>query len=88
MNYSRSLQNYQYSIEGLTFHKNVTPVLVIISGNSLVFPRKDITSIGPYWCCNSTVSAPVVVKDESDESPGWLSVWRQLGVQEVAWIAM
>ena len=34
-----SLKNYQYSTEGRNFHQNSAPVLVIISGNSLVFSR-------------------------------------------------
>ena len=38
------------------------PVLVIISGNSLVFSRIMITSTGFYWCCTLGASAPVVVK--------------------------
>ena len=45
--------------------QNVAPVLVIISGNSLVFSRKIITSIGFYRCCAAGASAPVVVKNQS-----------------------
>ena len=40
----------------------LAPVLVIISGNSLVFSRKIITSTGFYRCCAPGTSAPVVVK--------------------------
>ena len=36
----RSRNNYQYSTEGQKSHENSAPVLVIISGNSLVFSRK------------------------------------------------
>ena len=43
----------------------LAPVLVIISGNSLVFSRKLITSIGFYRCCAPGASAPVVVKHQS-----------------------
>ena len=42
--------------------QNLAPVLVIISGNSLVFSRRIITSIGFYLCCAHGASAPVVVK--------------------------
>ena len=45
--------------------QNVAPVLVIISGSSLVFSRKIITSIGFYRCCAPGASAPVVVKVQS-----------------------
>ena len=45
--------------------QNLAPVLVIISGNSLVFPRKIITSTGFYRCCGAGASAPVVVKNQS-----------------------
>ena len=31
--------------------QNLAPVLVIISGHSLVFSRKIITSLGFYRCC-------------------------------------
>ena len=37
-------------------------MLVRISGNFLVFPRKIITSTGFYRCCAAGASAPVVVK--------------------------
>ena len=37
-------------------------VLVIISGNSMVFARKSITSTGFYRCCAPGASAPVAVK--------------------------
>ena len=45
--------------------QNLAPVLVIISGNSLVFSRKIITSTGFYRCCAPGASAPVVVKNQS-----------------------
>ena len=45
--------------------QNLAPVLVIISGNSLVFSRKFITSTGFYRCCAPSASAPVVVKNQS-----------------------
>ena len=45
--------------------QNLAPVLVIISGNSLVFSRKSITSIGFYRCCAPSASAPIVVKNLS-----------------------
>ena len=45
--------------------QNLAPVLVIISGNSLVFSKKIITSTGFYRCCAPGASAPVVVKHQS-----------------------
>ena len=42
--------------------QNLAPVLVTISGNSLAFSRKLITSTGFYRCCAPGASAPVVVK--------------------------
>ena len=45
--------------------QNLAPVLVIISGNSLVFYRKIITSTGFYRYCAPGASAPVVVINES-----------------------
>ena len=62
---SRSLKNYQHSTEGQKFNENLAPVLVIISGNSLVFSRKIITSAGFYRHCAPDASAPVVVINES-----------------------
>ena len=37
--------------------QNLAPVLVIISGNSLVFSRKMITSTGFSQCCAPSASA-------------------------------
>ena len=45
--------------------QNLAPVLVIISGNSLVFSKKIITSTGFHQCCAASASAPVVVKNQS-----------------------
>ena len=45
--------------------QNSAPVLVIISGSSLIFPRKIITSTGFYRCCALGAPAPVVVKNQS-----------------------
>ena len=45
--------------------QSLAPVLVITSGNSLVFSRKMITSTGFYRCCAPGASAPVVVKNQS-----------------------
>ena len=45
--------------------QNLAPVLVIISGNPLVFSRKIITSTGFYRCCAAGASAPVVVRNQS-----------------------
>ena len=61
---SRGLKNYQYSTEGQKFHENLAPVLVMISGNSLVFSWKLITSTGFYRYCAPDASAPVVVINE------------------------
>ena len=36
--------------------QNLAPVLVIISGNSLVFSRKIIASTGSYRCCAAAAS--------------------------------
>ena len=44
---------------------NLAPVLVILYGNSLVFSRKIITSLGFYRCRAAGASAPVVVKNQS-----------------------
>ena len=41
------------------------PLLAMISGNSLAFSRKRITSTGFYRCCAPGASAPVVVKNQS-----------------------
>ena len=55
----RSLKNYQYnSTEGQKLHENLAPVLVIISGKSLVFSRKIITSTVFYRYCAPDASAP------------------------------
>ena len=48
---SRSLKNYQYSTAGQKFHEILAPLLVIFSGNPLVFSRKIITSSGFYRHC-------------------------------------
>ena len=53
------------STEGQKLHENLAPVLVIISGKSLVFSRKIITSTGFYRYCAPAASAPVVVINES-----------------------
>ena len=45
---TRSLKITSTSAEGQKFHENLAPVLVIISGNSLVFSGKIITSTGFY----------------------------------------
>ena len=44
--FNRSLKNYQYSTEGQALHDSLAPVLVIISGRSLVLSRSIITSTG------------------------------------------
>ena len=49
------------STEGQKLHENLAPVLVIISGKSLVFSRKIVTSTGFYRYCAPSASAPVVV---------------------------
>ena len=38
---------------------------MVISGNSLVFSRKIVTSAGFYRCCALGAPAPVVVKNQS-----------------------
>ena len=45
--------------------QNLAPALVIISGKSLVFSRKIITSTDFYRYCAPDASAPVVVINES-----------------------
>ena len=52
---ARSLKNYQYGTEGQKRHPTLESVLVIVSGNSLVFSRKSITSTGFCWCCAPTL---------------------------------
>ena len=51
------------SIERQKRSQNLALVPVIISGNSLVFSRKIITSTGFHRCCAPGTSAPVVVKN-------------------------
>ena len=46
------------STEGQKLHQNLAPVLVIISGKSLVFSRKNITSTGFDRYCAPDASAP------------------------------
>ena len=65
---SEPKKNYQYSTEGQKLHENSAPVLVIISGHSLVFSRKIITSTGFYRYCAADASAPVVVINQSPRS--------------------
>ena len=48
--------------------QNLAPVLVIISGKSLVFSRKIITSTDFYRYCAPDASAPVVVINQSPGS--------------------
>ena len=48
-------KNDQYSTEGQKCHQNLAPVLIIISGNSMVSSWKIIASIGFfYWRCGPT----------------------------------
>ena len=54
-------KNYQCSAEGQKLHENSAPALAIISGNSLAFSRKIITSTVFYRHCAANASAPVVV---------------------------
>ena len=61
----RSRKKDQYSTEGQKRHQNLAPVLVIISGKSLVFSMKIITSTGFYRCCAPDASAPVVALNRS-----------------------
>ena len=44
----RSLENYQCRTEEQKFHQNLAPVLVVISGNSLVFLRDLLL----HFCCS------------------------------------
>ena len=53
------------SIERQKRSQNLAPVLVITSGNSLVFSTKMITSTGFYRYCAPDAPAPVVVKNQS-----------------------
>ena len=47
-------------------HQNLAPVLVILSGNPLVFSRKNFYQLLVfYWCCAPDVSAPAVIINES-----------------------
>ena len=61
----RRLKITSTSTERQKGSQHLAPVLVIISGNSLVFSRKIITSTGFYRCCAPGASAPVVVKNQS-----------------------
>ena len=69
----RRLQNYQYSTERQKGCQNLAPVLVIISGNSLVFSRKSIISTGFYRCDAPHASAPAVVSLPAVEEV--LQIW-------------
>ena len=64
----RSLKNYQYSTEGQKVDENLAPVQVIISGHSLVFSKKIITSTGFHQHCAPDASAPAVVINESPKT--------------------
>ena len=57
----RRLKNYQYSTERQKRNQYLAPVLAIISGNSLVFSRKNFTSTGFYRRCAPDASARVLV---------------------------
>ena len=75
------------STEGQKLPENLAPVLVIISGKSLVFSRKMITSTGFYRYCAPVVSAPVVVINESPIIGGFEKGlagggWRQTNPQK------
>ena len=48
---NRRLKITSASTERQKRSQNLAPVLVIISGNSLVFSRKTVTSTGFYLCC-------------------------------------
>ena len=58
------------SIERQKRSQNLAPVLVIISGKSLVFSRKLITSTDFYRYCAPDASAPVLVINQSPRK-GW-----------------
>ena len=53
------------SIERQKRSQYLAPVLVLISGNSLVFSRTIIASTSFYRCCARGASVPVVVKNQS-----------------------
>ena len=55
------------STEGQKVHEDLAPVLVIISGKSLVFSRKIITSTGFYWYTPRRVSTSSGNKSVSHE---------------------
>ena len=55
--------------------QNLAPVLVILSGNSLVFSRNIISSARFYRCSAPSASAPVVVKNQS---PSNLTFWERI----------
>ena len=63
----RRLKTTSASTERQKRSQNLAPVLVILSGNSLVFSRKMITSTGFYRCCAAGAS---VVKNQSPISSG------------------
>ena len=58
-------KNTSTSTERQKRSQNLAPVLGILSGISLVFSRKMITSTGFYRCCAPGALAPVVVKNQS-----------------------
>ena len=61
------LQITSTSTERQERSQNLAAVLVIISGNSLVW--KIVTSTGSYRCCAPGASAPTVVKHQSPSLP-------------------
>ena len=60
-----SLKNYpSTSTEGRKFHENLAPVLVNISGNSLVFSRKTITSITAGFLSRAGAETPLNFREK------------------------
>ena len=77
----RDLKITSTSTERQRRSQNLAPVLVIISGSSLVFSRKIIASTGFYRCCAPGASAPVVVQKSVSHEGGW----NRLNVTAFGW---
>ena len=72
-------KNYQYSTEGQKFHLNLAPVLVIISGNSLVFCRNYYQ----YWFLPVLRPRRVSTSSGKNQSPTSLLPWLQTSKADI-----
>ena len=67
--------------------QNLAPVLVIISGNSLVFSRKIITSTtGFYRCCAAGAPAPVVRGRKNNKHKQLRGIIPEMGGGQIVYV--